>query len=67
MRPPVTVRADDDLALVIERMLASGLRELPVTDANGALLGYVDDQTVVQAYQQRAVARPAAEAGSPET
>jgi CIC family chloride channel protein len=64
MRPPVTVRADDDLALVIERMLASGLRELPVTDAGGHLLGYVDDQTVVQAYQQRALAPRAAEAGS---
>jgi CIC family chloride channel protein len=54
MRPAVTVRAEDDLALVIERMLANGLRELPVVDAGDHLIGQVDDQTVAQAYQRPA-------------
>ena len=66
MRPPVTVRSDDDLALVIERMLTSGLRELPVTDAEGVLLGYVDDQTVIQAYQRRAPAPREPSSESPQ-
>ena len=56
MRPPVTVRDHDDLAVVIERMLTSGLRELPVVDADGRLLGHVDDRTVAQAYQRPASA-----------
>jgi len=53
MSAPICVRGEDSLALVIERMLTSGLRELPVTDDAGRLLGYVDDQTIAQAYQGR--------------
>jgi hypothetical protein len=32
MLPAVFVRTDDDLAQVIDEMLTSGLRELPITD-----------------------------------
>lgn len=59
MRPALTVRPDDDLAVVIERMLTSGLRELPVVDAEGHFLGQVDDGTVARAYQRPAVAAAA--------
>jgi CIC family chloride channel protein len=54
MRPAVAVRAGDGLAVAIERMLTSGLRELPVTDDDGRLLGYVDDQAISETYQRRA-------------
>jgi CIC family chloride channel protein len=53
MRPPVFVRADDDLAQVIDKMLTSGLRELPITDDAGHLLGCIDDQSVAKAYQRQ--------------
>ncbi len=53
MREPVAVRADDDLALAVELMLIHGLRELPVTDMAGRLLGSVDDHTITKAYQRR--------------
>jgi hypothetical protein len=42
------------LSLGIERMLTSGLRELPVIDVGGRLLGSVDDETITRAYQRRA-------------
>jgi predicted transcriptional regulator len=48
------VRADDHLGVVVERMLASGLREIPVLDDAGRLLGCIDDQTLAKAYQGRA-------------
>jgi CBS domain-containing protein len=32
-------------------MLANGLRELPVTDADGRLLGLIDDHEVAQAFK----------------
>jgi CBS domain-containing protein len=54
MRTPVFVRGDDDLAHVIDQMLTSGLRELPVVDHEGRLLGCVDDQSVAHAHQRKA-------------
>jgi CIC family chloride channel protein len=51
MRIAVPVRMDDDLAMVIESMLGNGLRELPVIDAEGRLLGLIDDKDVARAYQ----------------
>jgi CIC family chloride channel protein len=53
MRTPIFVRGDDDLAHVIDQMLTSGLRELPVVDHEGRLLGCVDDQSVARAHQRR--------------
>jgi chloride channel protein, CIC family len=51
MRTAVPVHADDDISAAIEKMLANGLRELPVTDAGGRLLGMIDDKDVAKAYQ----------------
>ena len=55
MRAAVTIRHGDEVALAMERMLASGLRELPVVDATGRLLGIVDDKAIVMAHQRRPV------------
>ncbi len=52
MLSPVFVHADDDLAQVIDKMLTSGLRELPITDSAGHLLGCIDDQAMASAYQR---------------
>jgi len=49
----VTIRRGDDVSLAMEKMLASGLRELPVLDATGRLLGIVDDRAIVMALQRR--------------
>jgi len=58
MREPVAVRGGDGLGLAIEKMLTNGLRELPVVDDEGRLLGYVDDQSIAEAYQRRPAPRP---------
>lgn len=50
MREPVSVAASDELGVVLEKMLNSGLRELPVVDAGNRLLGCVDDRAITRAY-----------------
>jgi CIC family chloride channel protein len=54
MREPVSVQADAELGVAIETMLSSGLRELPVVDAAGRVLGCVDDRSISHAYQRSA-------------
>jgi CIC family chloride channel protein len=49
MRPPVSIGPHDSLGVVVERMLASGLRELPVADENARLLGTIDDRRLASA------------------
>lgn len=53
MRAAVTIRHGDEVTLAMERMLANGLRELPVLDGTGRLLGLVDDKAIVKAHQRR--------------
>lgn len=50
MQPPITVRATENLRVALERMLKAGLRELPVLDAQGAIIGLLDESTVTRAY-----------------
>jgi chloride channel protein, CIC family len=50
MRPLVHIGPGDSLSTVIEAMLASGLRELPVADAEQRLLGVVDDRRLAEAF-----------------
>ena len=57
MRPAVSVRAEDDLATAIEKMLENGVRELAVTDADGRFLGVVDDKGVSRAYKDNGTTR----------
>jgi len=49
MRPAPTLRPEDELRLAFEGMLAHGVRELPVTNENGELLGFVDETSIAHA------------------
>jgi chloride channel protein, CIC family len=49
MQAVPTVRPEDALRAVFELMLANGIRELPVTDTAGRLLGFVDETSVAHA------------------
>jgi chloride channel protein, CIC family len=50
MRPPVSVTPADDLHLALERMLANGIRRLPVIDGEGKVQGFVDEGAIARAY-----------------
>jgi CIC family chloride channel protein len=50
MQPPVCARPDDDLRTATEMMLAHGLREVPVVDAEGRIVGFLDEAEVGRAY-----------------
>jgi chloride channel protein, CIC family len=54
MEPPVWVRPEDDLRLATERLLANGMRELPVLDAEGKVLGILDEAEVARLHVQAA-------------
>ena len=56
--PVITARADEALGHVVQRMLAHGLRRLPVTDARGKLVGMISRVDVLRA---AAGAKPAEE------
>ncbi len=47
--PVVTARADEALGHVVQRMLERGLRRLPVTDADGKLVGMISRVDVLRA------------------
>ena len=50
MRPAVSVDVKDDMRTVFERMRNEGLRELPVVDEAGVVIGLVDEGDVAQVY-----------------
>jgi CIC family chloride channel protein len=50
MQPPVTLTPDDDLRTAVEVMVRHGLREAPVVDEDGAIVGFIDETEVGQAY-----------------
>ena len=56
MQPAVTVRPDDDLGTAAARLLEKGLRAVPVVDAEGKLVGVLDEAEVAKVYV-RAAAR----------
>ncbi|MGC4093837.1 MAG: chloride channel protein [Polyangiaceae bacterium] len=49
MRSPVSVHPDDSLRRAFEAMLSHGIRELPVTDHNGHLLGFLGESAIAAA------------------
>ncbi|HSQ62626.1 MAG TPA: chloride channel protein [Polyangiaceae bacterium] len=59
MRNPIAVRAHDDLRTVFELMRAEGLREIPVLDEEGIVLGLVGEREVAQAYLEATAGKPA--------
>jgi CIC family chloride channel protein len=50
MRPPVSVSPGDTLLTALDLMRAERLTELPVLDANGQILGFIDESTIANAY-----------------
>lgn len=50
MVPAVWLRDDDDLHRALEVMLDAGLREVPVVDGAGGLVGLLDEADVARAY-----------------
>jgi len=59
MRPPVQVRREDTLRTAFEAMLENGVRELPVTDADERLLGFVDERSIAHACARGSPGAPA--------
>lgn len=54
MRPSASLRLHDDLRTALEIMLSSRIREVPVVDAQGRVLGLFHDTAVRDAYLRRA-------------
>lgn len=50
MRPPTSVRADDDLWTALELMRDEGLREVPVVDVERKVVGFIDEASIVEAF-----------------
>ncbi len=48
MQPPVSVRKDDDLRTATELLLANHLREIPVVDDEGRVVGFLDEAEVAK-------------------
>jgi CIC family chloride channel protein len=48
MQPPVSVTLDTDLRTASERLLANGLREIPVVDSSGQVLNLLDEMDIAQ-------------------
>jgi CIC family chloride channel protein len=50
MRPPISVRTDDDLRTAFELMRTEGVHEIVVLDSIGAIIGFIDEATIVEAF-----------------
>jgi CIC family chloride channel protein len=50
MQPPAVARPDDELRAAVQTMLERQLRELPVIDAAGRILGFVDEADIAKAF-----------------
>jgi chloride channel protein, CIC family len=60
MTPPVTVTPSDDLRCAAERLLAHGLREIPVVGPDGQIVGFVDEAEIARVYLKAAARAEAA-------
>jgi CIC family chloride channel protein len=50
MRPPSSVRHDDDLRTAFELMRSENLREVPIIDGDGRLVGLIAEADIAQAH-----------------
>lgn len=50
MRPPVAVRALDDLRTAMEVMIAGGISKLPVIDDQEQIAGFIDEGAIAKVY-----------------
>jgi chloride channel protein, CIC family len=58
MRPPLSVRTDDDLRTAFELMRTEGVHELPVQNSHGAIIGFIDEAAIVEAFLRASGPRP---------
>lgn len=57
MRPPVGVKQHDPLRKAFETMRAEGIRELPVVDEDGRVVGFIDEGSLAHAYLRASAPR----------
>ncbi|HSB20588.1 MAG TPA: chloride channel protein [Anaeromyxobacteraceae bacterium] len=50
MRAPLVLRPDTDLRTAFELMRSNGLRQLPMTDAEGRVIGLLDESSIAHAH-----------------
>lgn len=50
MQPPVSVKPEDHLRLATEVLLSQKIREVPVVDEDGTIVGFLDESEVGRAY-----------------
>jgi CIC family chloride channel protein len=50
MHPPIALREHDTVHAAYNRLVTSGLRELPVVDADGRVIGLVNEVAIAHAY-----------------
>ncbi|MFO0751402.1 MAG: chloride channel protein [Myxococcota bacterium] len=50
MQRPVVARPNDTLRTASERLIRHGLRELPVVDGDGRIIGFLDEDQVTRTY-----------------
>jgi CBS domain-containing protein len=58
MRPPASVDVDESLLAALDLMRAESLPELPVVNASGQLLGFIDEATIARAYLHESDPKP---------
>lgn len=59
MQAPVSVQPKDDLRMATERIVNHGLREIPVVDERGSIVGFLDEADVAAIYLKAASRGPA--------
>lgn len=52
MRPPLSVNIDSSMSRALDLMISSGLRELPVVDADGRVLGLLDEADITREFMR---------------
>lgn len=63
MLPPVSVTPADDLRTATQRLLSSGLREVPVVDADSNVIGFLDEAEIAKFHLASAVRAEESAAG----
>jgi CIC family chloride channel protein len=64
MQKVVAVRDDDTLRTAAEQLLSNGLREVPVLDAAGKVVGFLDESSIAALYLKAAVRAEKAQASA---
>jgi CIC family chloride channel protein len=67
MTAPVTVAPGDHLRRAADRLVSNGLRELPVVESDGRIVGFIDEAEIARVYLQAAARAEAAADSSVDT